>query len=75
MTTTEDTLKHALSEYENKFGEVDLCVFLTCTDIFRKSSWLDEAIKIMVNDESIDSVFSVIKPIKTFGKKNLLGSG
>ena len=73
LTTTEDTLKHALSEYENKFGEVDLCVFLTCTDIFRKSSWLDEAIKIMVNDESIDSVFSGYKTHKNFWQKESSG--
>ncbi len=35
-TTTEDTLKYALNQFEESTNQrFDLCVFLTCTDIFR----------------------------------------
>ena len=41
FTTTEQTLKNALIEFENFYGEkFDICVFLTSTNIFRKISWI-----------------------------------
>ena len=73
LATTEDTLKHALEEYEKLYNKVDLCVFLTCTDIFRKPTWIDEAIEIMTNDNELESVFSGNKTHKNFWQKNESG--
>lgn len=73
LTTTEDTLKHALIEYEKLYEKVDLCVFLTCTDIFRKPEWIDEAIEIMINNQNLESVFSGNKTHKNFWQKNEIG--
>ena len=37
LTTTEETLKNALLEVESFLNiKFDICVFLTCTNIFRK---------------------------------------
>lgn len=69
LATTEDTLKHALEEYEKLYDEVDLCIFLTCTDIFRKPEWIDEAIEIMINNNELESVFSGYKTHKNFWQK------
>lgn len=59
-TTTEETLKNALKEaeifYRTRF---DICVFLTCTNIFRKVKWIKEAVNILKKNQSIDSAFSV----------------
>ena len=73
LATTEDTLKHALIEYEKLYNKVDLCVFLTCTDIFRKPEWIDEAIEIMIDNPNLESVFSGNKTHKNFWQKNEFG--
>ena len=58
-TTTEDTLQYALKSFEEYSGHAfDLCLFLTCTDVFRQPEWIDEAIEILSNEEEIESVFS-----------------
>ena len=74
LTTTEETLKHALNEYEKSYATVDLCVFLTCTDIFRKPEWIDEAIEIMIRNDSLESVFSGHKTHKNFWQKDQNGN-
>jgi CMP-N,N'-diacetyllegionaminic acid synthase len=58
--TTESTLKDALKQYEN-FSKIkfDICVFLTCTNIFRQASWITEAVNILKKNNKIDSAFSV----------------
>lgn len=73
MTTTEETLKHALLEYEKIYNKLELCIFLTCTDIFRKVEWLDKAIEIMNNNNKIESVFSGCTTHKNFWQKNKNG--
>ncbi len=73
LATTEDTLKHALIEYEKLYEKVDLCVFLTCTDIFRKPEWIDQAIEIMIKNHNIESVFSGNQTHKNFWQKNEFG--
>ena len=73
LATTEETLKHALIEYEKIFGEIDLCLFLTCTDVFRRTEWIDQAIEIMLSNKKIESVFSGHKTHKNFWQKNDLG--
>ena len=74
ITTTEETLKHALLEYEKIYNKLELCIFLTCTDIFRKVEWLDKAIEIMNNNSKIESVFSGYSTHKNFWQKNKNGA-
>ena len=58
--TTEKTLQNALQQaevfYKSKF---DICVFLTCTNIFRQARWVKEAVNILKKNKTIDSAFSV----------------
>ena len=60
--TTEMTLQNALKDceefYQTKF---DICVFLTCTNIFRQAKWITEAVNILKKNSKIDSAFSVHK--------------
>ena len=50
-TTTEATLRDALDKYEKLTKQhFDICVFLTCTDIFRDSNWLTNAIEKLENN-------------------------
>tara|TARA_X000000950_G_scaffold289310_1_gene411841 strand:+ start:24780 stop:25505 length:726 start_codon:yes stop_codon:yes gene_type:complete len=67
FTTTEETLKNALLECE-KFYKVkfDICVFLTCTNLFRKVSWIQEAVTLLKKNDNLDSVFSVHRIYKHF---------
>ncbi len=60
LTTTEDTLKNALLEYE-KFSKIkfDICVYMTPTDIFRDLLDIKRAINCLVNNKKIESCFSV----------------
>lgn len=58
--TTEKTLQNALKEAENFYKtKYDICVFLTCTNIFRKSSWIKTAVNTLKTNKKIDSAFSV----------------
>ncbi len=60
LVTTEATLQNALSEAENHFKEkYDICVFLTCTNLFRQASWIKKAVNILKKNNNIDSAFSV----------------
>ena len=70
-TTTEDTLKYALNQYEtlNKI-QFDLCVFLTCTDIFRSVNWITRAIESLENDSTLDSVFAASPTHKNYWQKD-----
>ena len=58
--TTELTLKNALIEAESFYKvKFDICVFLTCTNIFRKASWIKKAVNILHKNSNVDSAFSV----------------
>ncbi len=60
FVTTEATLRNSLIEAENYYKEkYSICVFLTCTNLFRQSSWIKEAVNILKRNKSIDSAFSV----------------
>lgn len=67
FTTTEETLKNALSECE-KFYKVkfDICVFLSSTNLFRKVSWIKDAVNILKKNDNLESVFSVHRIYKHF---------
>ena len=67
LVSTEKTLQNALIEYEDfKKKKFDICVFLTCTNIFRKVSWIKKSVNILKRNKKIDSVFSVHKIYKHF---------
>ena len=73
LTTTEATLQNALLEYEDYIGKkYDICVFLTCTNIFRKVEWIRFAVQQLKKNYRLDSVFSVHHLYKHFWhyKKN-----
>ena len=53
------------TKYKDKF---DICVFLTCTDLFRSESWIDTAIEKLENNKHLESVFVVSKTHKNFWK-------
>jgi len=67
LATTEETLKSCLLQaekyYQTKF---DICVFLACTNIFRKVSWITKAVNNLKINNKIDSSFSVHKLYKHF---------
>ena len=65
-STTEETLKFALKQYEDKFGKVDIVVFLTCTEVFRDPDWIDQCISELLNNHSIDSAFIGEPTFKNF---------
>jgi len=75
LTTTEDTLKHALLTYEEMIGkQFELAVFLTATDIFRNPCWIKEGIDKMRKDSNLESVFSGHAVHKNFWEKQENGS-
>ena len=67
-STTEETLKFALKQYEDEFGKVDIVVFLTCTEVFRDPNWIDQCINELLNNHSIDSAFIGEPTFKIFGE-------
>ena len=69
LTTTEETLKYSLEKAEEFYKtEFDICVFLTCTDLFREESWIDTAIAKLEENRDLESVFVVTKTHKNFWK-------
>ena len=59
LTSTEDTLKHALLEYEREIKKkFEIAVFLTATDIFRKAQWIKDAVLMLKENPNLESVFS-----------------
>lgn len=70
LTTTEDTLRNALLEYEAYKGiKYDICVFLTATDIFRDVSWIREAVQVLTQQPDIESAFVAYKTTKNYWLK------
>ena len=70
FATTEETLKHALLTYENLTKKkFKICIFLTCTDIFRKKEWIKKGIRILYQNKRIESVFVENKTHKNFWEK------
>lgn len=75
LTTTEETLKHALLTYESIVSRTfEIAVFLTATDIFRESAWIREAVETLRNRPELESVFSGHKTHKNFWEKQEDGS-
>ena len=75
LTSTEDTLKHALLEYERKIKKkFDIAVFLTATDIFRKVQWIKDAVLMLKENPKLESVFSGYSTHKNFWNQQEDGS-
>ncbi len=74
LTTTEESLKHALLTYEKVANQkFDIGVFVTVTDVFREASWIKEALNILKAKPEIESVFSGHKTHKNFWEQNEKG--
>jgi CMP-N,N'-diacetyllegionaminic acid synthase len=70
LSTTEDTLKHALIAYEEMINKkFELAIFLTATDIFRNPEWIIEGVEKMRNNRKLESVFSGHATHKNFWEK------
>lgn len=70
LSTTEDTLKHALLTYEEMIGRRFLIgVFVTPTDIFREPAWLRQAVETLRARPELDSVFSGHRTHKNFWER------
>lgn len=70
LTTTEDTLQHAILEYEKLSGiKFDIAVFLTPTDIFRKPEWITQAVSKLRFNPDLESVFVGHETHKNFWEK------
>ena len=69
-STTEATLKDALDRFEKQTNQYfDICVFLTCTDIFRDTDWITIAIEKLENTKDLESVFAANPTHKNFWQK------
>jgi CMP-N-acetylneuraminic acid synthetase len=68
--TTESALQHAvlwLDKHEDYHA--DIVVYLTCTSVFRQNCWVNEVVKRLLEDESLDSVFIVQSVQKNFWRR------
>jgi CMP-N-acetylneuraminic acid synthetase len=68
--STEETLQQGLLWLkENEGYTVDILVFLQVTDLFKKSEWIDGAIKMLLEDDSLESVFVAYPEHKNYWKQ------
>jgi CMP-N,N'-diacetyllegionaminic acid synthase len=73
--TTESVLQHGLQYMEKSENKIyEYCVFLTATDIFRPSGLIEEGLKILEGDSTIDSFFVGQKTTKNYWEKDFNGS-
>ena len=67
LSTTEETLQHALIEYEKiKKIKFDYCIYLSPCDIFRKKEWIEKGIYKISKNPKLDSVFVGYETHKNF---------
>jgi CMP-N-acetylneuraminic acid synthetase len=70
LTPTEPVLAHAVEWLEREEGyRVDIVVFLQPTDIFRKRSMIDETVKRLLDDPTLESAFVAYKTHKNFWRR------
>jgi CMP-N-acetylneuraminic acid synthetase len=73
-STTESVLQHGLEYMETSEDKTyDYCFFLTATDIFRPEGIIEEGLKILREDPTIDSFFVGQKTTKNYWEKSLNG--
>ena len=70
-STTETTLKDSLDKFEKLTNQYfDICVFLTCTDIFRDTDWITNAVEKLKSNPTLESVFSAHPTHKNYWKRD-----
>ena len=70
LTTTEKTLQNALLAYEKFYNtKIDICLFLTCTNFFRKISWVKNVVNNLIKNKKLESSFVVSKLYRHFWHK------
>jgi N-acylneuraminate cytidylyltransferase len=68
--TTEAALQHAVLWLDEHEGyRADIVVFLTCTAVFRRAGWLDEAVSRLTADPGLDTVFVGLLTHKNYWRK------
>jgi N-acylneuraminate cytidylyltransferase len=68
--TTEAALQHAVLWLDEHEGyRADIVVFLTCTAVFRRAGWLDEAVSRLTADPGLDTVFVGLLTHKHYWRK------
>jgi N-acylneuraminate cytidylyltransferase len=70
LATTESALQHAvlwLDKHEDYHA--DIVVFLTCTAVFRKNAWVNEVVRRLLENDSLDSAFVAYSTYKNFWRK------
>lgn len=67
--TTESALQHAVLWLDNHGYVADVVVFLTCTAVFRKHEWVSAVVRLLLDDESLDSVFVTLATHKNYWRK------
>ncbi len=72
--TTESVLQHAvlwLDEHEG--SSVEIVVFLTCSTVYRETRWVNEVVKRLLDDATLDSAFVALKTHKNFWRRRAEG--
>jgi CMP-N,N'-diacetyllegionaminic acid synthase len=74
LSTTEETLRHALEHSEKFFQEkFDIGVFLSPTDVFRETSWIRKSVALLLEKPSVESVFVGYATHKNFWERTNTG--
>jgi CMP-N,N'-diacetyllegionaminic acid synthase len=75
LTTTEASLQHALTTYEEAEGRTfDIGVFVTATDVFRDPAWIRTCVERLEADDTLESVFVGHRTHKNFWEQAEDGS-
>jgi CMP-N-acetylneuraminic acid synthetase len=70
-TTSEASLKHALLWLKkNESYVVDILVYLQIPDLFKDPEMIDKAVKMLLDDDSLDSVFVAYPDKKNYWKQD-----
>jgi CMP-N-acetylneuraminic acid synthetase len=69
-SSTEEALRHAVIWLKQNEGyAIDIVVYLQLTDFFKKSEWIDQAVAMLLEDESLESAFVAHPDYKNYWKK------
>ncbi|MDB4379744.1 acylneuraminate cytidylyltransferase family protein, partial [bacterium] len=75
LSTTEETLQYALLEFEKiSSRKYDICVFLTATDVFRPKNIVRDVVNHLIDNPTLESVFSGHSTHKNFWEMQNDGS-
>jgi CMP-N,N'-diacetyllegionaminic acid synthase len=75
LTTTEETLRHALLESERVLQRsYDIAVFLSPSDIFRTPEWISEAVQTLKDRVDLESIFVGYRTHKNFWEQDESGN-